>query len=93
MKYELLGDNILVEPFEFIEEVLPSGLVLTKLQDDEFLQRGTVIAIGPGLESEKMVVEVGDQVVYRKIKASPYRSQEGELMLMRQKIVEGIIEK
>lgn len=68
MKYRPLFDKIIVEPIPN-EEVTKSGLLLTS-GNKEIPQTGKVIAAGPGGTPDgkelKMVVAVGDIVVYGK---------------------------
>lgn len=68
MKYRPLFDKIIVEPIPN-EEVTKSGLLLTS-GNKEIPQTGKVIAVGPGGTPDgkelKMVVAVGDIVVYGK---------------------------
>lgn len=69
MKYRPLFDKIIVEPVP-AEETTKSGLILTGAKDTP--QLGKVIAVGPGGTPDgkelKMVVSVGETVVYGKYK-------------------------
>ena len=69
MKYRPLFDKIIVEPVP-AEETTRGGLILTGAKDAP--QLGKVVAVGPGGTPDgkelKMVVSVGDVVVYGKYK-------------------------
>ena len=57
-----LGDRVVIKKLE-AEEKTEGGLILTGTAKEK-PQSAEVVAVGPGTEDEKMVVKVGDQVVY-----------------------------
>ena len=57
-----LGDRVVIKKLE-AEEKTEGGLILTGSAKEK-PQSAEVVAVGPGTEDEKMVVKVGDQVVY-----------------------------
>jgi co-chaperonin GroES (HSP10) len=92
MRYELLGDNILVEPIKEEFETTSFGLVIP-MEKESLTKKGIVVAVGPGTESEEMYLKVGDEVVYRHNFGAPFRHKDQEYILIRQAATEGIIEK
>ncbi len=57
-----LADRVVIKKLE-AEEKTESGLILTGSAKEK-PQAAEVVAVGPGTEDEKMVVKVGDHVVY-----------------------------
>ena len=90
-----LFDNVLVKPLE-AEEKLPSGIILPD-NAKEKPQVGLVMAVGPGVHDEKgqlvkMVVKVGDKVMYKKWGGNEVKVEGKEWMLVEQKDVLAIVE-
>lgn len=90
-----LFDNVLVKPLE-AETRLPSGLVLPDSAKEK-PQMGEVMAVGSGTTDEKgnpvkMVVKVGQKVMYKKWGGNEVKVEGDEWMLVEQKDILAIIE-
>lgn len=82
MRLEPLYDRVIVEPIE-PESVTAGGLLIPEIAQEDTL-RGTVIAVGPGRETEggdRIAVPLapGDEIIYTKYAGSDY----GGLMVLR----------
>lgn len=84
MKYRPLFDKIIVEPIQN-EEVTKSGLLLTSA-NKETPQTGKVVAVGPGGTPDgkelKMVVSVGDVVVYGKYNGTSIKYDGKDMLVL-----------
>ena len=90
-----LFDNVLVKPLEG-EEKLPSGIVLPDTAKEK-PQIGLVMAVGPGGTDEKgnpvkMVVKVGQKVMYKKWGGNEVKVGGEEWMIVEQKDILAIVE-
>ncbi len=64
VKIKPLADRVLIES-QPAEEKTASGIIIPDTAQEK-PQKGTVIAVGPGLGDVKMEVKVGDTVLYGK---------------------------
>lgn len=90
-----LFDNVLVKPLE-AEQKLPSGLVLPDTAKEK-PQMGEIMAVGVGSTDEKgnpvkMVVKVGQKVMYKKWGGNEVKVEGQEWMIVEQKDILAIIE-
>jgi chaperonin GroES len=90
-----LFDNVLIEPAEG-EDRLPSGIVLPDSAKDK-PQAGFVRAVGSGSTNEKgkvvkMVVKVGQKVMYKKWGGNEVKVNGKEWMIVEQKDILAIVE-
>jgi chaperonin GroES len=90
-----LFDNVLIKPLEQ-EEVLPSGLVLPDSAKEK-PQMGEIMAVGVGGTDEKgnavkMVLKVGQKVMYKKWGGNEIKVNGKEWMIVEQKDVLAIVE-
>lgn len=90
-----LFDNVLVKPLQ-AEEKLPSGIILPDSAKEK-PQMGEVMAVGPGAVDDKgnavkMVVHVGQKVMYKKWGGNEVKVDGQEWMLVEQKDVLAIVE-
>lgn len=90
-----LFDNVLVKPLE-AEEKLPSGIILPDSAKEK-PQMGEVMAVGPGGTDEKgnpvkMIVKVGDKVMYKKWGGNEVKVNGAEWMLVEQKDILAMVE-
>jgi chaperonin GroES len=90
-----LFDNVLVKPLE-AEEKTSSGILLPDSAKEK-PQMGEIIAVGPGKVSpkgdkEKIVVKVGEKVMYKKWGGQEIKINGEELMLVEQKDILAILE-
>lgn len=94
-KIQPLFDNVLIKPLEG-EEKLPSGIVLPDTAKEK-PQTGLVMAVGPGGTDDhgkavKMVVKVGDRVMYKKWGGNEIKVQGEEWIIVEQKDILAIVE-
>lgn len=88
-------DNVLVKPLQ-AEEKLPSGIVLPDSAKEK-PQVGEIMAVGPGTTDEKgkpvkMVVKVGQKVMYKKWGGNEVKVNGEEWTLIEQKDILAIVE-
>ena len=90
-----LFDNVLIKPLQ-AEQKLPSGLVLPDSAKEK-PQVGQVMAVGDGGIDEKgnmikVVVKVGQKVMYKKWGGNEIKVQGEEWMIVEQKDILAIVE-
>jgi chaperonin GroES len=90
-----LFDNVLVRPVE-AEQKLPSGLVLPDSAKEK-PQIGEVMAVGAGTTDDKgnvvkMVVKVGQKVMYKKWGGNEVKVEGQEWTIVEQKDILAIVE-
>ena len=94
MKIRPLFDRIVTEPID-AEEKTKSGIVLLA-KDQEKPQMATIVAVGPGGlvdgKDVKMVVKVGDKILYSKYAGSEYKVDDKTFTVMRQSDVLAVVE-
>ncbi len=89
-----LFDNVLIKPLEG-EEKLPSGIVLPDSAKEK-PQMGLVMAVGPGAtddkgNSVKMVVKVGQKVMYKKWGGNEVKVNGEEWTMVEQKDILAVV--
>jgi len=89
-----LFDNVLIKPLEG-EDRLPSGIVLPDSVKEK-PQMGEVMAVGEGAVDEKgnmvkMVVKVGDKVMYKKWGGQEVKVEGKEWMIVEQKDILAVV--
>lgn len=89
-----LFDNVLIKPLES-EEVTASGIVLPDSVKEK-PQMGEVMAVGPGGSDEKgnptkLVVKVGQKVMYKKWGGNEVKVDGKEWMIVEQKDILAIV--
>lgn len=94
MNIQPLFDNVLVKPLE-AEEKLPSGIILPDSAKEK-PQIGQVMAVGPGATDEKgnpvkMVLKVGQKVMYKKWGGNEVKVGGEEWTIVEQKDVLAIV--
>lgn len=90
-----LFDNILIRPLE-AEEKTSSGILLPDSAKEK-PQMGEIVAVGSGKvtpkgEVEKVVVKVGQKVMYKKWGGQEIKLDGEELMLVEQKDILAVVE-
>lgn len=91
MNIKLLGTRILIKPID-VEEITPSGIILTTIKKEKFL-KGIVISVGTGTLDEEIEVSVGDNIVYEKnINIEEYIIDEIKYLIMKQSNIAFIID-
>ena len=91
-----LFDNVLIKPLE-AEEKLPSGIVLPDSAKEK-PQMGEIMSVGPGSTDEKgnpvkMIVKVGDRVMYKKWGGNEVKVNGDEWTIVEQKDILAIVQK
>ena len=91
-----LFDNVLIKPLE-AEEKLPSGIVLPDSAKEK-PQMGEIMSVGPGSTDEKgnpvkMIVKVGDRVMYKKWGGNEVKVNGEEWTIVEQKDILAIVQK
>lgn len=89
-----LFDNVLIKPLEG-EDRLPSGIVLPDSAKEK-PQMGEVMAVGEGGVDEKgnivkMIVKVGDKVMYKKWGGQEVKVEGKEWMIVEQKDILAVV--
>lgn len=84
-----LADRVLIEPVE-AEEKTASGIIIPDSAKEK-PQKGTVVAVGPGLGDEKMEVKVGDIVLYGKYTGTELNIDGKDYLIMKQSEILAII--
>ena len=90
-----LGDRVVVKPLPR-EEMTKSGIYLPDTAKER-PQEGTIIAVGPGRQTDEgkvlaMTLKVGDKVLYAKYAGTEYKQDDQELLICTEKDVLAIIE-
>lgn len=90
-----LFDNVLIKPLE-AEEKLPSGIILPD-NAKEKPQIGQVMAVGGGTTDDKgnpvkIVVKVGQKVMYKKWGGNEVKVNGEEWMIVEQKDILAVVE-
>ncbi|MDE5628868.1 MAG: co-chaperone GroES [Muribaculaceae bacterium] len=91
MKLKPLADRVLVQPTA-AEEVTASGIIIPDSAKEKPL-RGTVLAVGDGTAEEKMILKVGDEVLYGKYAGTEIDLDGDKVLIMKQADVLAVIEK
>lgn len=84
-----LGSRVLVEVLES-ETKTASGIIIPDSAREK-QQRGTVLATGPGTESEKMEVKAGDVVLYGKFAGTEIEEDGKKFIILNQSEILAII--
>lgn len=92
--FQPLFDNVLIKPLQ-AEEKLPSGIILPDTAKEK-PQIGQVMAVGPGATDDKgnpvkMVVKVGQKVMYKKWGGNEVKVGGEEWTIVEQKDILAIV--
>ena len=90
MTLKPLFDRVVIKAIE-TEERTASGIVLPGSAQEK-PQLAEVIAVGPGTDETKMVVKVGDKVVYSKYAGSEIKIDNKEVVIIRQTDILAVVE-
>ncbi len=82
VKIKPLADRVLIES-QPAEEKTASGIIIPDTAQEK-PQKGTVIAVGPGLGDVKMEVKVGDTVLYGKYAGTEISVDDKDYLIMNQ---------
>lgn len=89
VKIKPLADRVLIEPVA-AEEKTASGIIIPDTAKEK-PQKGTVVAVGPGTEEEKMEVKKGDVVLYGKYSGTEIIIDGKDYLIMKQSDIFAII--
>lgn len=84
-----LGDRVLIEPLS-AEEKTASGIIIPETAKEK-PQKGTVVAVGPGTNDEKMEVKKGDVVIYGKYSGTEITIDDNDYIIMKQSEILAIV--
>ena len=84
-----LSDRVVVEPLE-AEVVTSSGIIIPDSAKEK-PQKGTVVAVGPGIGDVKMQVKKGDLVLYGKYTGTEINVDGKDLLIMQESEILAII--
>ena len=94
MNVKPLGDRVVIKNVE-VEETTKSGILLTGTAKEKPLM-AEVLAVGPGGlvdgKEVKMVVSIGDKVIYSKYAGTEVKIDGEELIIVRQSDILAIVE-
>ena len=82
IKLKPLSDRVVIEPVA-AEEKTASGIIIPDSAKEK-PQKGTVLAVGPGLGDEKMQVKKGDIVLYGKYTGTEIEIDGKDYLIMQQ---------
>lgn len=77
-----INDRVVVKPAPADEKT--SGGIIIPDNAKEKPQRGTVVAVGPGKENNKMTVKKGDTVLYGKYAGQEISHEGKDYLIMRE---------
>jgi chaperonin GroES len=77
MKVKPLADRVMVK-LEKSEAKTAGGIIIPDTAQEK-AQKGTVVAVGPGTEKEKITVAPGQKVVYDKYAGTPIKIEGTEV--------------
>ncbi len=84
-----LGDRVIIEPLS-AEEKTASGIIIPETAKEK-PQKGTVVAVGPGTNDEKMEVKKGDVVIYGKYSGTEITIDDSDYIIMKQSEILAIV--
>ena len=84
-----LADRVLIEPLQ-AETKTASGIIIPD-NAKEKPQKGTVVAVGPGTQDEKVTVKVGDTVLYGKYAGTELKFDGTDYLMMRESDILAIV--
>jgi chaperonin GroES len=90
-----MGDRVVIKPLPR-EEMTKSGIYLPDTAKER-PQEGTIVAVGPGRQTDEgkvvaMTLKVGEKVLYAKYAGTEYKQDDVELLICTEKDVLAIIE-
>jgi chaperonin GroES len=89
VKVRPLADRVLIEP-NAAEEKTASGIIIPETAKEK-PQKGTVVAVGPGTEDEKMEVKKGDVVLYGKYSGTELTIEGKDYLIMKQSEILAVV--
>ena len=89
VKIKPLADRVLIEP-ALAEEKTAGGIIIPDTAKEK-PQKGFVIAVGPGLDDQKMTVKVGDTVLYGKYSGTEITYEDKDYLIMKESDIYAVI--
>jgi chaperonin GroES len=90
MKVIPLGDRVMVK-LEKTEAKTAGGIIIPDTAQEK-TQQGTVIAVGPGTEKEKITVKNGDKVMYDKYAGTQVKIDGEEHLILKMADIIAVVE-
>ena len=95
MQIQPLADQVVIQPLP-AEEKTESGILLPETAEQERPEQGTVIAVGPGKQTDQgkvipVQVKVGDTVLFTKYSPNEVKIGGKEYLVVKQEDILGII--
>ncbi|GBU27875.1 molecular chaperone GroES [Treponema sp. R8-4-B8] len=90
MKVIPLGDRVMVK-LEKNEAKTAGGIIIPDTAQEK-TQQGTVVAVGPGTEKEKITVKNGDKVMYDKYAGTQVKIDGVEHLILRMADIIAVVE-
>ncbi|MCL2184694.1 MAG: co-chaperone GroES [Treponema sp.] len=90
MKIKPLSDRVLVK-LEKNESKTASGIIIPDTAQEK-TQQGKVVAVGTGTEKEKIMVNIGDKVMYDKYAGTQVKIEGEEHLILRMADIIAIVE-
>jgi chaperonin GroES len=90
MKVIPLGDRVMVK-LEKNEAKTAGGIIIPDTAQEK-TQQGTVIAVGPGTEKEKITVKNGDKVMYDKYAGTQVKIDGEEHLILKMADIIAVVE-
>ena len=90
MKVIPLGDRVMVK-LEKNEAKTAGGIIIPDTAQEK-TQQGTVTAVGPGTEKEKITVKNGDKVMYDKYAGTKVKIDGEEHLILRMADIIAVVE-
>lgn len=85
----LLATHILVKP-DSADQTTPGGIFIPSVVKQK-VNRGKVLATGPGVEGKKMVTKEGDYIQYRSGAGTPWEYEGQDCLIMRMEEIQFVI--
>lgn len=91
MKLKPLADRVLVKVAK-AETKTSFGIIIPETAQEK-TQQGTVVAVGPGTEKEKITVAVNDEVMYDKYAGTAVKVDGEDYLILKNSDIIALIEK
>jgi len=90
MKVKPLADRVMVK-LEKNEAKTAGGIIIPDTAQEK-TQQGSVVAVGPGTEKEKITVKAGDKVMYDKYAGSQIKIDGEEHLILKMSDIIAVVE-
>ena len=89
IKIKPLADRVLIEPAS-AEEKTAGGIIIPDTAKEK-PQKGTIVAVGPGTDDQKMTVKTGDTVLYGKYSGTEISYEGKDYLIMKESDIYAVI--